>query len=159
MCPIFSCYEEFTDATNKWPLPLRTLVIGRRYDYSELEHSPNRILPFKSMSIICRLYRSLPIISTTAGIIRLIEVEAGPVHPKDYHFRNVEILCGVTELLGLGILLLALDVLRCFLALILSFFSTTIYAIAKKIPCLSHKNFLRISDFSEYLGKISDDLL
>ena len=149
-------YEEFIQTIKAYPTPIRCLVVGRYHDYGELEHTPTRITPYKHLSLKMRLYRSLPLISTLAGCIRLIEAIKAPLHPKDRCAHKIELLCGVVELLGLGILLFIFDLVRCVLALMLSTLSMLALDFTTAVSCLSHPVSQRMLRFSTFLGELSE---
>ncbi|SPN73370.1 hypothetical protein C10C_0190 [Chlamydia serpentis] len=117
---LFESYINFLNTAASWPKPLRILVQGRYFVDSELIETPYRIRDFKSTSLPLRVYRSLPIVSTVAGIIRLIEASSGPIHSKDKTKYRLEIVQAIVEILGLGILILVIDIVRCVLAILIA---------------------------------------
>lgn len=153
-------YEEFIQTIQTYPSPINCLVVGRYHDYGELEHTPKRILPYTSqMPLKKRLYRSLPFISTLAGSIRILEAIKAPLHPKDRCAHKIELLCGVIELLGLGILLFIFDIVRYVLAFIFSLLSMLALDSATVISRFSHPASQQMLRFSMFLGELSEVII
>ncbi|ACZ33192.1 hypothetical protein CPK_ORF00723 [Chlamydia pneumoniae LPCoLN] len=137
----FESYEDFANVASSWPKSLRALVQGRYFVDSELKETPYRIHDFKKTPIHHRLYRSLPIISTIGGIIRLIEAHSGPIHPRDKMKYRFEVLQAVIEILGLGVLILVFDIIRCFLAFLVAIILSLLLYCNSTFTCVQNLSF------------------